>query len=96
MPLSISKPIGGKMAYRFTTPQVLENPGGDYHPLFSSIKIPVGITVLKIDGTYYEIRYPSSEEVADADIAYIGGYSYEVSESEKYALQAAGYTVVTV
>lgn len=54
--------------YRFTTPTIRENPGGEYHPLFSRIEIPVGISVLKKDGEYFEVRYPSSEEVAEADI----------------------------
>ena len=84
------------MAYRFTTPTVLEEFDGEYHPLFSRIKIPKGITVLKIDGDYFEVRYPSAEEVADADIAYIGGYSYEVTAEEKTDLEAAGYTVDTI
>ena len=84
------------MAYRFTTPTVLEEFDGEYHPLFSRIKIPKGITVLKDGGVYTQVRYPSAEEVAAADIAYIGGYSYEVSASEKADLEAAGYTVETV
>jgi hypothetical protein len=84
------------MAYRFTTPTILEEMESDGHPLFSRIKIPKGITVLKIDGDYFEVRYPSSEEVADADIAYIGGYSYEVTAEEKTDLEAAGYTVDTI
>jgi len=84
------------MAYRFTTPTILEELESNGHPLFSRIKIPKGITVLKIDGDYFEVRYPSAEEVADADIAYIGGYSYEVTAEEKTDLEAAGYTVETV
>lgn len=84
------------MAYRFTTPTVLEEFDGEYHPLFSRIKIPKGITVLKDGGVYTQVRYPSAEEVAAADIAYIGGYSYEVDATEKAALEAAGYTVETV
>ena len=84
------------MTYRFTTPTILEEFDDEYHPLFSRIKIPKGITILKIDGDYFEIRYPSSEEVDAADIAYIGGYSYEVDLSEKTMLEAAGYTVETV
>lgn len=96
MYLHWSKPIGGKMAYIFTTPQVIENPGGSYHPLFSQIKIPVGVTVLKIDGEYYEVRYPSSEEYDAADIAYLGGVKHEVSAEEKADLEAAGYDVETV
>lgn len=83
------------MTYTFTTPTVLEEMEGEYHPLFSRIKIPKGVTVLKTSGVYTEIRYPSSEEVDAADIAYIGGYSYEVTAAEKTALEAAGYTVVT-
>jgi hypothetical protein len=84
------------MAYRFTTPTILEELESNGHPLFSRIKIPKGITVLKIDGDYFEVRYPSAEEVAEADIAYIGGYSYEVTAEEKTDLEAAGYTVETV
>lgn len=82
--------------YKFTTPTILEEMESDGHPLFSRIKIPKGITVLKIDGEYYEVRYPSSEEVEEADIAYIGGYSYEVSAEEKADLEAAGYEVATI
>jgi hypothetical protein len=96
MSLYWSKPIGGIMAYIFTTPTVLENPGGSYHPLFSRIQIPVGITVLKIDGDYFEVRYPSAEEYDAADIAYLGGVKHEVSAEEKADLEAAGYTVATV
>lgn len=82
--------------YKFTTPTILEELESDGHPLFSRIKIPHGITVLKIDGEYYQVRYPSSEEVDAADIAYIGGYSYEVTLEEKTALEAEGYTVETI
>jgi hypothetical protein len=83
------------MAYRFTTPTVSEGPAGEGR-LFEQFRLVRGITVLKIDGEYFEIRFPSSEETQAADIAYIGGYSYEVSEGEKASLEAAGYTVETV
>lgn len=84
------------MAFIFTTPTILEEMEGDYHPLFSRIKIPKGITVLKTAGVYTQIRFPSHEEVEAADVAYIGGYSYEVDSAEKAALEAAGFTVTTV
>ena len=83
------------MAYRFTTPTVSEGPAGEGR-LFEQFRLVRGITVLKIDGEYYEIRFPSQEETQAAEIAYIGGYSYEVSEAEKASLEAAGYTVETV
>ena len=82
------------MAYRFTTPTISEGPAGEGR-LFSRYRLVRGISVLKIDGEYYELRTPSSEEIAEADAAYIGGYSYEVSPGEKAALEAAGYTVET-
>ena len=84
------------MVYRFTTPTILEEMDSDGHPLFSRIKIPKGITVLKEGSVYVQVRYPSAEEVAAADIAYIGGYSYEVTLAEKTALEAEGYTVETI
>lgn len=83
------------MAYRFTTPTISEGPAGE-GPLFERFRLVRGITVLKIDGQYYQVRFPSSEEVADADIAYIGGYSYNVDAAEKASLEAAGYTVETI
>jgi hypothetical protein len=82
------------MAYRFRTPTVSEGPAGE-GVLFSRYRLVRGVTVLKIQGEYYEVRFPSSEEVQEAEVAYIGGYSYEVDEAEKTALEAAGYTVET-
>jgi hypothetical protein len=83
------------MAYRFTTPTISEGPAGE-GPLFGRYRLVRGITVLKIDGEYFQVRFPSSEEVQAADAAYIGGYSYEVNEAEKASLEAAGYTVETI
>jgi hypothetical protein len=83
------------MAYRFTTPTISEGPAGTGR-LFSRYRLVRGVSVLKIDGIYYQLRNPSSEEVASAQAAYIGGYSYEVNAGEKAGLEAAGYTVDTV
>ena len=83
------------MAYRFTTPTVSEGPAGEGR-LFGRYRLVRGVTVLKINGEYFELRYPSSEEIDEAEAAYIGGYSYEVSAGEKASLEAAGYTVETV
>lgn len=83
------------MAYRFTTPTISEGPAGEGR-LFSRYRLVRGITVLKIDGQYYQVRFPSSEEVAAAQIAYVGGYSYPVDAAEKASLEAAGYTVETI
>jgi len=83
------------MAYRFTTPTVSEGPAGEGR-LFSRYRLVRGVSVLKIDGQYYQVRFPSAEEVQAAQVAYIGGYSYIVDAIEKAALEAAGYTVETI
>ena len=83
------------MAYRFTTPTISEGPAGEGR-LFSRYRLVRGISVLKVDGVYYQLRYPSTEEIAAAQVAYIGGYSYPVDATEKAALEAAGYTVETI
>ena len=83
------------MAYRFTTPTISEGPAGE-GPLFERFRLVRGISVLRINGEYFQVRFPSSEEVQAAEVAYIGGYSYEVDEAEKTRLEAAGYTVETV
>jgi hypothetical protein len=83
------------MTYKFTTPTISEGPAGEGR-LFSRYRLVRGISVLKIGSTYYQVRYPSSEDVKAADKAYIGGYSYEVDATEKAALEAAGYTVATI
>lgn len=83
------------MTYRFTTPTISEGPLGEGR-LFSRYRLPRGISVLRVDGIYYELRNPSAEEIAEASHAYIGGYSYDVNEEEKAGLEAAGYTVETV
>lgn len=83
------------MTYRFTTPTISEGPAGE-GPLFSRFRLTRGISVIKIEGEYYEVRNPSSEEVAEAEIFYLGGITYDVTEQEKDSLEAAGYTVETV
>lgn len=83
------------MAYKFTTPTISEGPAGQGR-LFSRYRLVRGITVVKSGGEYYEVRYPSEDEINEAEVAYIGGYSYEVDEAEKADLEAAGYTVETV
>ena len=83
------------MTYRFTTPTVSEGPAGD-GPLFERFRLTRGVSVIKVDGEYYELRNPSSEEVAEAEAFYLGGITYDVTAAEKADLEAAGYTVETV
>lgn len=54
---------------------------------------PVAISVLKRGAFYFPVQNPADEDVAAADVAYLGGRAYEVSAEEAAALVAAGYEV---
>lgn len=83
------------MTYMFKTPTVSEGPLGEGR-LFSRYRLVKGVSVLKMDGEYFEVRYASEEEVKAADKFYLGGITYEVDEQEKADLEAAGYEVETI
>lgn len=55
-----------------------------------------GIGVGKLDGEYYELRDPTTEEVEAFDVFYFGGYDYVVTEEEKTSLESAGYEVIEI
>jgi hypothetical protein len=83
------------MTYMFYPPTVEEGPAG-YNVLHYRYKLKRGVTVIKEAGVYRETRFPYAEELANADLYYLGGHEYEVDATEKAALEAAGYTVVTI
>ena len=77
--------------YFFTPPTEDEGPAGG-NVLFYRYKIARGITVLKSNGIYSEIRYPSQDELLEADTYYLGGHRHEISSAEYSALTTAGYS----
>ena len=83
------------MKYIFRTPTVREGQVATGR-LFSRYKLTQGISVLKIDGEYYETQYPSEEDVLDAEEFYLGGIVHEVTEGQKADLESVGYIVETV
>lgn len=76
--------------YRFTTPTVPETPLGQ-GPLFSRYELDRGISVLRKNGIYSSYRYPSLNEVLDAEEVYLGGRIHIIDEATKDRLTAAGY-----
>jgi hypothetical protein len=76
--------------YRFTTPTEPETPMGE-GALFSRYEIDRGISVLRKNGIYSSYRYPSLNEVLDAEEVYLGGRIYDIDEATKDSLTAAGY-----
>ena len=77
----------------FTPPtQLLHYGDWKNQPLTSRIGIPTGATVLKTAG-FYTINWgaPSQTDINAADVVYLGGHTYSVSQAEAAALTAAGY-----
>ena len=79
--------------YKFTTPYALEGPSGA-HRLFYFAKLRKGITIVKSDGVYSQIRYPVDGDLSNYDEVYRGGYiTPGISEATKAALIAGGVDV---
>lgn len=76
----------------FKPPTVDEGPAGG-GPLFYRYKISRGDSILETSGTYTRVRTPSLDEYLEADIVYLGGHEYEVSEETKTELLNAGIGV---
>lgn len=77
-------------SYLFTTPTVQENQAGG-GPLFARYKIDRGVTVLRKDGIYSSYRYPSQQQIAEADEIYMGGTETIIDQATAQALTEQGY-----
>ena len=55
---------------------------------------PRGRSVLKNNGVYTTLDGPTVDQVNSADIAYLGGHIYEITDAEAAALTAAGYSII--
>ena len=80
------------MPYLFVPPVENEGPMGGNH-LFARYTRKQGVTVYRLDGEFYEDRFPAQDDLIDADLVYLGGHEYVVTEAEKDALEAVGYEV---
>ena len=80
------------MPYLFVPPVEDEGPMGGNH-LFARYTRKQGVTVYRVDGEFYEDRFPSQDDLAIADLVYLGGHEYVVTEDEKDALESVGYEV---
>ena len=87
--------VGSWRTTSYYPPTVEEGPAG-YNVLHYRYKLKRGVTVIKENGVYRETRFPFVDELNDADLYYLGGHEYEVDATEKAALEAAGYEVVTI
>jgi hypothetical protein len=79
------------MPYLLIPPIVMEGPAGG-GPLFERFKIPRGVSLLvSAAGGVTEVRYPTEDDLAAADVAYIGGHEYYLSDEDAQPLITAGF-----
>lgn len=78
------------MPYIFKTPTVSEGPIGD-HRLFHFYEQDRGVTVARYGAEFVELRYPSEDELYEADEYWLGGHEHVVTDATASMLTAAGY-----
>jgi hypothetical protein len=80
------------MAYYFLTPTVSEGPAGGGR-LFVRFRLTRGVTVMRVQGVWQEIRYPTEDQTALADVGFLfrGGYKNYINDVQRTELINAGY-----
>lgn len=86
------------MPYRFDPPTVAAGPrllsrsrGPERDFFRRAPALPVGQSVLKINGEYVTIMTPTVDQTLAATEYYAGGHTYTVSDTVAAALTSAGY-----
>lgn len=84
-------PFGVPLPYTFTPPTYTILPV-NVGPLLSRFKQPRAYSVLKTGGVYTTVATPDGAACAAADIVYLGGHTYDITDDEAADLIVAGYT----
>jgi hypothetical protein len=80
--------------YIFETPTVDEGFEG-VQRLFTFYKLARGISVIKINGVYKQVRYPLDSDLETFQEVYLGGSQYTVDEATRQALIDGNVGVTT-
>jgi hypothetical protein len=78
--------------YIFETPTVDEGFEG-VQRLFTFYKLTRGISIIRVNGTYRQVRYPYDGDLETYQEVYLGGSKYTVDDATKAALIAGGVGV---
>ena len=78
--------------YVFDTPIVREGPAGG-HRLFYFYKLNRGITIIRDNGIYKQVRYLVDEDLQNYQEVYLGGSRHIVDDAAKARLIAANVGV---
>lgn len=80
------------MAYYFLPPTIEEGPAGGGR-LFIRFRLNRGITVMRTNGVWQEIRFPTEDQTRAADPGYVflGGRKHYINDQQRTELIAQGY-----
>jgi hypothetical protein len=76
--------------YVLTTPTEEYGPAGGGR-LFIRYRLTRAISLMRNNGVWSEIRFPTEDIIAAADKFYVGGSEYDISESTYQSLIDQGY-----
>ena len=77
------------MAKFFSSPYIVRKVGHPHDLWFQSI--PVGQTVVKVDGVWKTVGYPSEDFLATCSVVLKGGHLSPLTDNMVTELTAAGY-----
>src|SRR5690606_33620659 len=83
--------VAGTYSFVVFTPPTSTRRWDVRDPFWSRLTLDESFSVLKLNGFYRQVSDPSNEDVAAAEVAYLGGRRYRVDEAEAAALVEAGY-----
>lgn len=78
------------MAYYFSPPTEEYGPAGPGR-LFYRYKLTRGITVLRTQGVWSEVRFPNQDQTTAAEWVFWGGYKNPISDIQRQQLIQQGY-----
>ena len=80
------------MAYYFLPPTISEGPAGGGR-LFIRFRLNRGITVMRTNGVWQEIRFPTEDQTraADPGFVFLGGRKHYLNDVQRTELIKAGY-----
>ena len=80
------------MAYYFLPPTISEGPAGGGR-LFIRFRLNRGITVMRTNGVWQEIRFPTEDQTraADPGFVFLGGRKHYLNDVQRTELINAGY-----
>lgn len=76
--------------YYLTPPTEEYGPAGGGR-LFIRYRLTRGISLMRNNGVWSETRFPTEDVIAAAELFYLGGHEYEISQGVYTELVNAGY-----